>query len=761
MEFKGWTDQKIDRRAAERAVMGGKPGGKGMQAGFRRKMVAIGMAALCLAFLVPVASGQAARVSQTSRPAPAVQPPAVPTPAPTPDHAGPDSAARDHGASDWKSTEQGAVRLLSAVTAVGEGADVQLGLEFKLKPGWKIYWRSPGDAGFPPSIDWKGSDNLAEAVMSWPAPHRFSVSGLETMGYKDEVVLPLIVRLNESGQAASLRAAVDFLTCDVLCVPQHAELQLDLPAGPAEATSHAHLISRFQAQVPGDGARQGLSLVSARATGSGALQVVVAANPPLADPDLFIERADQFQFSRPVVRRLQGGRRIEFEANPVPNTGEGDLFDKPLTLTVVDGNRGMEVVSDVSPAEPGARLPKVIAMLGVALLGGFILNLMPCVLPVLSIKILGLIGQAGAARSSIRSRFLASAAGIIASFLVLAAAATGVKAAGSAVGWGIQFQQPLFLVAMISIITLFSANLFGFFEIGLPSFASRLGGGRSDPDGLAAHFASGAFATLLATPCSAPFLGTAVGFALAQGALEIFAIFAALGVGMALPYFAIALWPQAAQRLPRPGRWMLLLRRLLGGVMLATVGWLLLVVSSEAGTQAAILIGMVMLAMLAILGLGGRLAVPLRIVLVVVGVLGAGVLASGQAPRPAATQPPSDLKGLWTPFDRDLLARSVAEGKVVFVDVTADWCITCQVNKATVVYRGRVAQTLAGGGILAMEADWTRPDDSIAAYLAGFGRYGIPFNAVYGPGAPDGIALPELLTEDAVMTALAKARKAS
>lgn len=669
-------------------------------------------------------------------------------------------AASDGAASEWSHNEQGSLRLISAVGAVGDSGDLQLGLEFHLKPGWKIYWRSPGDAGFPPAIDWKGSDNLAEAVISWPAPHRFSVSGLETMGYKDEVVLPVVVRLNDPTKAVSLRASVDYLTCDVLCVPGHADLALDLPAGPAEAAPSAHLISRFLAQVPGNGALQGLSLVSAQATDGGALKVVVTANPPMVHPDLFVERADQMLFSKPLVRLQQGGKRIVFVTTPVPQTGEGDLFDKPVTLTVVDGSRGMEVVSDVAQAEPGSRLAKTVAMLGVALLGGFILNLMPCVLPVLSLKVLGLIGHAGAERRVIRAGFLASAAGILVSFIGLAAAAVTVRAAGSAVGWGIQFQQPLFLVMMVVLITLFAANLFGFFEIPLPQWAAEVGRGRGNPHSLAGHFASGAFATLLATPCSAPFLGTAVGFALAHGAPEIFAIFIMLGLGMALPYLAVAAWPQIAQRLPRPGRWMIVLRRILAMVLLGTAAWLLIVLAAEAGERASLAVGALMVAALLVLAAGRRVAAVARVAAVVLIVLGAVAMANSTAPRPSLAAP-AELKGLWKPFSKEAVAQSVGEGKVVFVDVTADWCITCQVNKATVVYRGKVAASLSAPDVVAMEADWTRPDDGIAAYLAGFGRYGIPFNAVYGPGAPDGIVLPELLTEEAVLDALEKAKKPS
>ncbi|HIJ38461.1 MAG TPA: disulfide bond formation protein DsbD [Rhodospirillaceae bacterium] len=670
----------------------------------------------------------------------------------------PAARAVEAGTSPWEINDQGRFRLISAVNAVGESGTVQLGLAFQLKPGWKIYWRSPGDAGFPPSIDWKGSDNLAEAVISWPAPHRFTVSNLETMGYKDEVVLPIVVRLNEANQPLSLKASVDYLTCDVLCVPRHGELALDLPAGPAEASPQAHLISRYLAQVPADGARQGLVLNSAEATESGGLRVVVSATPALAHPDLFVERADQMQFGRPKVRLEQGGRRAVFELMPVTGTGEGELVDKPITLTLVDGLRSMEADTAVTPAEKGPHLGKLFSMMFVALLGGFILNLMPCVLPVLSLKVLGLIGHGGAERQAIRAGFLASAAGIVTSFLLLAVVTSALKAAGAAVGWGVQFQQPLFLVLMVAVVTLFAANLFGFYEIPLPQWAAELGRGRGNPHSLAGHFATGAFATLLATPCSAPFLGTALGFALAHGSFEILVIFLLLGLGMALPYLAVAFWPQLAQRLPRPGQWMITARRLLGLVMVGTALWLLFVFFAEAGLQSALQVGGLMSLLLVVLAMGQRIIPIVRLGIILVLVLASVATSSGPVSHGPANAP-LGLKAMWKPFDREVLGKYLADGKVVLVDVTAEWCITCQVNKAAVIYRGQVAARLASGQVIGMQADWTRPDDSIAAYLASFGRYGIPFNAVYGPGAPDGLPLAELLSEEAVLDAFEKARK--
>ena len=662
----------------------------------------------------------------------------------------------DPAASAWVTSEQGKIRLISAASATGESGNVQLGLEFELNPDWKIYWRSPGDAGYPPSIDWKGSDNLADTVMSWPAPHRFSISGLETMGYKGHVILPIAARVNDPNQPLILHGSVDFLTCAVVCVPQHADLALSLASGPSVATPHAYEISRFTSAVPSDGARAGLSLASAEATEAGELVVTVNATPALKDPDLFVERADQMQFTVPKIDKSLGGKKVVFRLKPLEGTGEGGLTDKPVTLTVVDGDRGMEAVTDLAQPQPGIRFPRLLAMLGVALLGGLILNLMPCVLPVLSLKVLALISHGGGSKAEVRTSFIATAAGIVVSFLALAAATSVLKLAGSAVGWGVQFQQPLFLGIMIALITLFAANLFGWFEIPLPQFLADIGANSGQGGGWFGHFATGAFATLLATPCSAPFLGTAVGFALAHGMLEIFSIFLLLGLGMAAPYLAVAAWPQLAQKLPRPGGWMITARKILGLALLATGIWLLSVLAIVIGLQVGLAMAAAMAVALVLLALAHRFpAIPRGVVMVATVAAAIGLSMLGEAP--ASEDKKAIAKGLWKPFDQQAVAAEVAAGHTVFVDVTAEWCLTCQVNKATVVYRGEVAKRLKAPGIIAMQADWTRPDETIANYLASFGRYGIPFDAVYGPGAPNGIVLPELLTDDAVLQALDQA----
>lgn len=668
-------------------------------------------------------------------------------------------------AGPWAENDQGRLRLIAA-------GPQDLGLQFQMAPGWKIYWRSPGDAGFPPNLDWSGSENLAEASLSWPAPHRFSLFGLETFGYGDEVVLPIAIKPGQEGAAVALEAKVDYLTCSDICVPYSETVSLRLPPDMASGGPEAFLLERFSRQVPGDGISLGWELREAHLEGGNEAPVVVArvvASAPFVEPDLIVEGPPAISYGRPEVALNTDGTEATVRV-PANLAGyDGVLEGKMLTLTLVDGPRAMETrmvgrfeAEDGAAAGSGEALVPAVSILQIllyALLGGLILNLMPCVLPVLSLKLLSVVKQGGREKRLIRRSFLASAAGILFSFLLLASAAVAVKAAGMAVGWGIQFQQPLFLAFMALLLTFFACNLFGFFEVLLPGNLSTAMAGQGGR-GLAGSFATGAFATLLATPCSAPFLGVAVGFALARGAGEIYLVFAALGLGLALPYLLVAALPGLAARLPRPGPWMTHLRRLLGLALAGTAVWILSVLAAQVGTQLAALSAL----LLALMGLSlwfrartgdrmmGRLASP-----VLAGLLALAVLLAPFAGPQVRAREVAESEGAWAPLDLRAVNAAVSAGQVVLVDVTADWCLTCQVNKKLVLDKHEVAERLAGDGVLLQRGDWTSPSEEISDYLATFGRYGIPFNAVYGPAAPDGLALPELLTVEAVLQALDQA----
>ena len=351
--------------------------------------------------------------------------------------------AASGGASDWVETEHSAVRLIAASKTAGHAEELAFGLQIRLAEGWKTYWRSPGDAGYPAQIDWTASENLAAADIAWPAPERFSVLGLETIGYGAEVVLPVTVRPVRVGDGVGLRAAVEYLICDDICIPQHADLVLDLPAGPARASEFAHLIARFASRVPSPDLGSELAVVAAEAS-AGSTQPVLAirarSDVPFVAPDVFVEGPDGLAFGAPHVSLAEGGHEAILS---VPISGaeflRSPLVASPITVTLVDGTRAVErrlIIGEANSATGLLAGQKTVdgtvfqfpstmswgVILGLALLGGLILNLMPCVLPVLSIKLLGVVGHGGGDVGRVRMSFLASAAGIVCSFLILGSA---------------------------------------------------------------------------------------------------------------------------------------------------------------------------------------------------------------------------------------------------------------------------------------------------------------------------------------------------
>ncbi len=675
------------------------------------------------------------------------------------------SAAGFAAATGWVGDDHAAARLISAVGATGSAATVEAGLEIRLAPGWHAYWRTPGDAGIPPSIDFAGSGNLAHAEISWPAPNRFSLQGFETAGYEHHVVLPIAVTLARRGQALSLHAAVDYAACAEICVPYSAKFGLVLPAGPMSPAPEAGLIAAARARVPQSLAATGVTLMSANAVGSGRDTSLVvrlkSAGSAFNAPDLFVEGLAVGSPGRPARELSDHGQVVRLTV-PIRDAAASGIAGKKLTLTLVDGLRAAEFAATPLAAPMRGDVARLLPILAIALLGGLILNAMPCVLPVLSLKLLSVASQAGADRIRVRIGLLMTAAGVLSSFALIAAALIGLKASGAVIGWGIQFQWPWFIAAMAALTTLFAASLWGWLPIGLPRIAYDAAAASRVHPRYADAFLTGGFATLLATPCSAPFVGTAVGFALAQGPRQIAVVFAALGLGFAAPYLAVAGFPQLVRLLPRPGRWMNRLRAALGLALAGTAVWLLFVLAALSGARVAIAAGAALAIVLGLLALKhwrempaprSRLASSVVAAFVAAAIFWpafAGVAGGGIGGGVSGAGP-------WRRFDARAIPELVGEGKTVFVDVTAAWCLTCKVNAAVVLDREPVSGQLFGSRVVAMRGDWTRPDPVLARYLQSFGRFGVPFNVVYGPARPNGELLPELLTSAAVEKALDRA----
>lgn len=406
-------------------------------------------------------------------------------------------------------------------------------------------------------------------------------------------------------------------------------------------------------------------------------------------------------------------------------------------------------------APPAKESTSLLLMLALGVVGGLILNAMPCVLPVLSLKVFGIVQSAEKGRRHLVAGSLATAAGILVSFFALAAVAVAARAAGSQVGWGVQFQQPAFVAFLTVVVILFALNMWGLFEIPLPAFLARAGStGRGD--GLSGHFASGLFATLMATPCSAPFLGPAVGFAFSQRAGTIFAIFMAIGVGLALPYLLLAVIPGIAKVLPKPGNWMLTLRGVLGFFLAATAVWLFFVLAGQIGPARLALVQLTLLLMALSIWLHGRLGGLGRKVALAAALLTAvgTMYAATSGTRGTVSGGPSEsAHHEWIAFDEQEAESLAARGKLVFVDVTADWCLTCKTNEWGVLETKVVDAAFDRHGVVTMKADWTNRDDTIGAFLAKHGRSSIPFYLLYRPGQ-DPHVFGELLTKKTVVEAI-------
>ena len=618
--------------------------------------------------------------------------------------------------SAWLEHEFVKMRLISASETAGESGALSLGLEMQLKEGWKTYWRTPGDAGLPTQIF---IDPVAmtgtTAKLHYPTPKRFSLFGLDTFGYGSRVILPIDMRLGAAFQAQNIALTVEALVCSDICVPVQGPLSLSLEEGPLRPSIYSQELAKIRALLPKQTDNfAALSLADKTQDPEEQGHLLVTLNQPMAVEDILVEGLVGASFAAPealsdrrYLLRLIGGQVKPQKGDDIVLTIDG--ADTDFEVSAIIGQ-----ASSVSQFEPVTQTaaPSLPFWL-IAFLGGIILNFMPCVLPVLSLKLASLISMGGQKPAYVRVRFLTSAAGIISSFVLIAVFLHALRALGGQVGWGIQFQSPLFLGALLLITALFTLSLFEFVQFRTPAFVQGFLPRRTTPSDapdrpreLAGDFGAGMLATILATPCSAPFVGTAISFALSQSNAVLYGMLIMMGLGLALPWLLVALAPQMVRFLPKPGAWMGKLQKALGVLMALTVLW--------------------------------------------VGSLFYNAISSPQIDEGTAD---------WSSFDKAILASHISENKTILVDVTADWCITCKANK-TLVLDTKAARALFDTyDVILLRADWTRPDEAIADYLAANGRFGIPFNIVYGPAEKAGIALPEILTINALKNALEAANR--
>ena len=502
------------------------------------------------------------------------------------------------------SHEHVSLELISSVNSIPKENNLHLGLYFKLDPGWKIYWKYPGKAGYPPDIDWVKSKNIKDLEILWPKPEKFEILGMESLGYSKEVILPIKLIIENNNEKLLANFDVDYLTCKKICIPFNDNLILNIPTGDGQVSEYGKVINQY------------------------------------------IDKSNYLNYS-----------------------------------------------SLLNP-------DSILLFLFIAFVGGVILNFMPCVFPVLSLKIYNVLSQQqqNINNKTIKRNFLATILGIIFSFFVLSLITVLLKSLGHSLGWGFQFQSPIFLSFMILILILFSLNLIDFFSIDIPfffkKFLNKVINFNKKSSEFFQNFLLGSFITILSTPCSAPFIGTALGFAFVSSNQVIFLIFFCISLGLSSPYIILATKPQILSFLPKPGLWMKKFKYFLSFLLILTAIWLTSVLLIQVNT----------------------------------------------------INNNDSNNNNWLDFDTIKLKELVNENNIVFVDITADWCMTCFYNKKTVLDRKKVKNIFEKYDVKKMRGNLTKPNKEINKYINSYGRFGIPANVIYSPSAPQGILLSELLT---------------
>lgn len=684
--------------------------------------------------------------------------------------------------------------LLSENDSVQPGHPFWVAIHLKMDEHWHAYWKNPGDAGMAPIVKWTLPEGFTAGEILWATPKRFNIDNTVGFGYEDETVLLVQITPPASYTTSTVKLAanVRWVVCsDSTCLPGKSPVSLELPVvanAPTKNSANTAFFSAAREKVP-----QNHDRLAARHDDA-LIELSFQNNPGVQSAEFFPEQSDSINYTIPPL----------FEASDTP--GKYTLVFEELTpqealkgiLVLHTGNESQAFLVDVPVTTAGRDSPiasrdlesaaldstttlgvdeshqfegSVDLAIALAFLGGMILNLMPCVLPVISFKILGFINLAGKQRRLIFKHGVAFSGGVLLSFWIIAALLLGLQAYGRSVGWGFQLQEPLFVAALAAFIFVFGLSLFGLFEIGtsVMSKAGEVQQSTGKSNLLLGSFMSGILATAVATPCTGPFLGSTVGFAVTLPPMEAMLIFTSVGLGMAFPYLALSTFPSLLRFLPKPGNWMIAFKELMGFLMMASVIWLIWVFSAQTGTLAVSIFLSGLLFLTLACWIWGRWASPICsravrtcgiIAATTLFILGGYTIYSstsqwalemdGAASKNSQTQ----VGDVWEEFSPERVAELRKKGIPVFIDFTAKWCLICQANHA-VLSTSEVAEKFAEKGVVRMKADWTRSDEMIAAELKKFGRNSVPLYVLYGVGTEAEI-LPQLLTPENVVEALDK-----
>ena len=654
--------------------------------------------------------------------------------------------------------------LVSLSPNIAPGGTLQVGLVLTLEEHWHVYWLNAGDSGEPPKITWTLPDGVTAGPIQFPIPSRLPLGPLMDFGYEDEVAFPVQLTAASSLKPGSIHldAKINWLVCREVCIPGRAHLGLNLtvspdaaPAQPVGALGEA--LTLIPTPLP---ANDKLTVTG------GKTDFVLTLTTGKRETDAEFYPADQEQIANaapqdveplPDGLRLRVKRSDDLKTLPAQLHGVLKLSDTvayDVTTPITPGEIAPAADSK-APGAPDTSDVTILSAIGLAFVGGIILNLMPCVFPVLFLKGLALLQSSGEERSRLRSHGIVYTFGILVSFWAIVGVLLALRAGGSQAGWGFQLQSPIFLTLLAAGIFFFALSLAGLFDIGLS--LTSVGGELAQKQGYTGSFFTGVLATVVATPCTAPLMGAAIGFALAQPAAITFAIFTALGLGLATPYLLLSFQPAWTRILPRPGAWMEIFKQITAVIFFATVIWLTYVYGSlfaggASGGQGIYRVALLLGCFLTLAIAGWVLGKwPARWTSTIAAIL---IAALGLS---IPLYQPKDTTLVWTPYSQQVLDQARAAGHPVFIDFTAAWCLSCQVNERAVLKSADVQHQFSKNKVTLLRADWTQYDPEITKQLASVNRSGVPTYVIY-PAAKNSSAdvLPELLTKSIVLTALEK-----
>ena len=666
--------------------------------------------------------------------------------------------------------------LLADTSSIVPGKSFTIGLLLRMAPAWHTYWTFSGDAGLPTELKWKLPPGWKVGEIQWPIPLKTIDPGdIETYGYENEVLLMQEItppqKLDNS--EVKLSAEANWLVCEKICIPGSATLQLELPVSTTSQPANSELFARYRHLLPQNW--PGSNVASANWSRVGRdLRLKITSETLANYPalDFFPLPGQGVVVGHPTIES-RNKNEVTFRV-PIESS-EKNLSSIPGLIVFSQQPNGEDRAAWQISAAPTVSAASAAPARGIftfllfGFLGGIILNLMPCVLPVISLKIFGFIQQAGQSRRKVLRSGIAFTAGIFAWFVGLALLLIVLKGAGRDVTWGgFQFTNAYFVLALSIIVLVFALNLFGVFEISLPQGLTRGLLSTTESRNDLGSFLQGVFATVLATPCTAPFLGTALGFAFSQSPAVILAMFVAIATGMSAPYLLLSAQPAWLRFLPKPGPWMLHVKQFMGFLLLATLLFLLYVLGAQRGLEGAIWASCFLLVISVACWMKGAFVLPTAstakrtvvLVLMLVLVLGSGIYFIGGKFRSTnVALADSRLRGDWQAFTPERLQAELEQGHSVFVDFTAAWCLTCKFNEANVLESAEVRDAFQRHAIVKLKADWTNGDPAITKLLQTFGRPGVPLYVLYPGKNEEPIVFPEVLTKGMVLEKLQTAAR--